>query len=51
VFAVAAQLKVRLVDTPVAPSEGDGLEGMPGVDQDAVKISASDPTALITLRS
>ena len=34
VFEVAAQLSVGLVDTPVAPSEGEGLDGVPGVGQD-----------------
>jgi len=31
VFEVPAQLNVRLVETPVVPLEGDGLEGVPGV--------------------
>jgi len=31
VFEVAAQLNVVLIETAVAPSEGDGLEGTPGV--------------------
>jgi hypothetical protein len=33
VFEVAAQLNVGLVETPVTPFEGDGLEGVPGVGQ------------------
>ena len=31
VFEVAAQPRVGLVDIPVAPLEGEGLEGVPGV--------------------
>jgi hypothetical protein len=33
VFEVAGQLKVGLLETPVVPFEGDGLEGVPGVGQ------------------
>jgi hypothetical protein len=33
VFAQAAQLNVRLAETPVAPLDGEGFEGVPGVAQ------------------
>ena len=29
------QLRVGLVDIPVAPFEGEGFDGVPGVEQDA----------------
>ena len=34
-FEQAAQLRVGLVDIPVAPFEGEGPEGVPGVAQGA----------------
>jgi len=35
VFEEAAQLSVGLVEIPVAPLEGEGPEGVPGVGQGA----------------
>ena len=32
---MAAQVSVGLVETPAAPFEGEGLEGVPGVGQGA----------------
>jgi hypothetical protein len=41
---VLLQLNVELVDTPVAPFDGDGLEGVPRVAHTVVKLH-TDPVA------
>ena len=42
-FEVADQPNVGLLDTPVAPFEGEGLEGVPGVGQ-------ADAPACVTVK-
>jgi hypothetical protein len=38
VFAQAAQLKVGLVEAPVEPFIGEGLEGVPGVGHGSASV-------------
>ena len=52
-FEVAGQLRVGPVDTLAAPSDGDGVEGIPGIEQGQLTVMLSPalpepPLVLVT---